>query len=153
MKAGLTLYKFLQRKDQRGFVLALGYYVQLDRDAAGMSPAIESETKEMVMVVDIQVLKHVCRTLPPREFKLCTQLLYVNPETGKAYAIFGPDKRSAERATQFQILTVERFDRLVRKKEPFKWGPLTYGGPEQKINSQAFRMAINKLPKSRFTNG
>ncbi len=145
-----TLFNLLQRKDQQGFILALGYYVQLDHENAGMFPAIETESQAMIMTIDINLLRRVCQKLPPRQFKLGIQLLYVNPKSGMAYSIFGPDKRSLVKSVPFQSLTMKRFRILSRKKNPFSWCWQAPSSSREGIDQKLFNEAIRKLSASRF---
>jgi len=118
-----TLLELVEKENHDGFRLAVGHFAELDHSLMGNFPAIESKSKEMVMTTDLDLLKKVCETLPPRRFKFGTQLIYVNPETGIAYSILGTNKSSLERAEAFQILTQERFQELTKNEKPFKWAP------------------------------
>jgi hypothetical protein len=129
--------------DQKGFILAIGYYVELQHHLMGCFPAIESKTTEMVITTDLKLLKRVCETLTPRRSKFVTQLLYVNPETGTAYSIL----ENLEEATPFQILTQARFDELMKGKQPaFKWAPGLVGDD---MSLQEFREALETAASNR----
>ncbi|MFA6190509.1 MAG: hypothetical protein WC711_03345 [Candidatus Staskawiczbacteria bacterium] len=142
-----TLYNLLRSRNQQGFVLAVGYYLELVHDSAGMLPIVESDSGQMVIATDINLLKRVCRTLPPRKFKLGIQLVYINSKTGRAYSILGYDKRALIRATPFQSLTDSRFRKLSKKRGAFKWCSQWPSGLVEEISIKDFQTAINFLPQ------
>jgi hypothetical protein len=124
MSKGKSLKEFLAEKNHHGaFRLAIGHYAELQHGLMGTFPAIESESGEVVMTTDPELLKRVCATLPPRQFKFGTQLIYVNILTGVAYSILGTTELALEKAIPFQTLTQTRFEELIKQKRPFKWAP------------------------------
>ena len=139
MKNEATLKEFLDQKDHSGFRLVVGYWAELAHGLMGNFPALESESGEMVMTTDINLLYQVCETLPRRRFKIRTQLLYANLETGEAYSILGLDQSSLEQSTRFQTLTPARFRQLNVNKCAFKWAPGLVG---PLMSDQEFRETL-----------
>ena len=123
METPKTLKELVGKENHNGFRLAVGHFAELDHGLMGNFPAIESESKEMIITTDFELLKQLCGTLSPRRFKFGTQLIYVNPETGIAYSILGTKESSLKEATPFQTLTQTRFQEFSKKEEPFKWAP------------------------------
>jgi len=116
----MNLKKFLAEKKHGGFKLQIGYFAELKHELMGCFPAIENDTGEVVITTDFELLKQVCATLPPRPFKIITQLLYFDELTGQAYSILGTDRAALAKATPFETLTRRRFDKLCQKEKPFK---------------------------------
>jgi len=138
METPKTLKELVGKENHNGFRLAVGHFAELDHGLMGNFPAIESESKEMIITTDFELLKQICATLSPRRFKFGTQLIYVNPETGIAYSMLGTDEEALERATPFQTLTQVRFQELSQKEKPFKWAPGLVGNdmtPEEFVET------------------
>jgi len=123
-----TLKDLIRKEKHDGFKLAVGHFVALKHTLMGIFPAIESESEEIVMTTNFELIKKVCATLYSREFNFHTQLIYVNP-AGIAYSIINTDGKSLEKTTPYQTLTEKRFEELISKNEkPFKWTPGLFGG-------------------------
>jgi hypothetical protein len=112
-----------------------------------MYPAVESVSKEMVMTTNINLLRKVCQKLPPRQFKVRMQLLYVNLATGIAYSVLGTSEFALAHTTPYQILTRERFRWLSLGTNPFSW---MYASKDyrKKITIEEFSEAIKKMSVS-----
>lgn len=144
-KLPATLKEFIKIEDTSEFKLAIGHFVELAHNLMGSFPAIESQSKEMVMTTNLELLVRVCATLTARRLKFGTQLLYINPETGMAYSLLGTDECSLKRSTPFQTLTQSRFDELMKDGQPaFKWAPGLVGDD---ISGQKFLEALDTAAK------
>jgi hypothetical protein len=130
--------------DHSDFRLAIGHYVELDHTLMGTFPAIERDSREMVLTTDFGLMREVCEMLTPRRSKFGTQLLYVNSE-GVAYSVLGIDEDSLKRGEPFQIMTRPRFNELkVASEKPFQWAPGLVGND---MNADEFREALEAAAK------
>ncbi len=119
-----TLHEFLEKEiDQQGFELRIGQYVELDPVSKGFFPAIIAESQEPVFTVDPEVLKEVCRMLPPMQFKLRRLPLYYHEEAGVAYALLGSGM-NLRRCHLHPIFTASRLRYTKERGESvFGWMP------------------------------
>ncbi len=134
--------EFLAKGNHDGYRLMLAFYAELVHGLMGMFPVIESESEEMVITTDLNLLKKVLEKVSPRRFIIRTQLIYVHPETGMAFSILGTNKEALEKAKQYQTLTQPHFEQLCNAyPEPFKWAQ---GLVADDMSAEEFKETLEK---------
>ncbi|MBU1148652.1 hypothetical protein KKI23_01035 [Patescibacteria group bacterium] len=102
-----------------GWKITFGYYLELVHGLMNFLPAIISETKQMVICLDEELLGRVHQLLPARPHKQGEMIILLNEDEGVCFHV------ANERGTETwagHILTAEEFDRLTEgNAKPFRW--------------------------------
>jgi hypothetical protein len=112
----------LRKGDQSGYEIRTGFSLELKHGLMGYFPAIYRETRFIVVTIDEALIREVWKTLSPRQSKLNSNDFYVNERLGVCYPLPGA-YREASDCPAMRFLTRQRFDELMRTKQPFQWAP------------------------------
>ncbi|MFC1594802.1 hypothetical protein ACFL3E_00020 [Patescibacteria group bacterium] len=129
-------------KDLAGFQLVKAYNAELKHGLMGFFPAIFKDNDDIVVCIDVNLLKKVCELLTPRKMKISGFLALVNIEQR-----FGFDIRNdnEEKTKPLHILTEEEFTRrTTAEEEPFRWTPGLIG-PD--MTSEEFAETLDEALK------
>jgi hypothetical protein len=123
-----NLKELVLGQNHHGFRLRVGYYAKIDHGLMGYHPIIEVSSREPVITTNLEILRTICLSLPPKTFKICTQLIYCSKMGGVAYSILGATFECLEKATPYKITTQEYYDYILRTcEQPFGWAPGVLG--------------------------
>ncbi len=137
-----TLKDLLADKNHSGFKLGIAYFAELAHGLMGAFPAIETESREPVITLDLELLRKICATLTSRRFAFRMQLVYFNPETNVAYSILGTDEAALQKATPLHLLNKENIN---LKQGTFEWAPGLAGGSIAKVEfERLLRAAVSQ---------
>jgi len=119
----------LAGKSLDGFTLTVAYIIELSHGLMGFFPAIVSETDEMVVMVDRELMERVWKMLTPRKSNLVHMAVLYNEELGVVYTLAPSSShlkgmRALASSEPIPIMNEKRFEQLTADDaKPFKWVP------------------------------
>lgn len=108
-------------KDLAGFQQVEAHYLQLSHGLMGFFPALISETGEIVICLDRELLVKVMEKLPKRRSRIDKLQILANIPGQFGFEVGNPNGKDTQ---SLHILTAEEFEQRVQQdKKPFKWAP------------------------------
>jgi hypothetical protein len=108
--------------DQSGYQIQSVYSLELKHGLMGSFPAIYRETQIIVVTTNENLIREVWKTLSPRRSILNCNDFYVNEQLGVGYPL--PTWfREADNCPAMRLLTLQRYNELMKTREPFQWAP------------------------------
>ncbi len=86
----------------------------------GSFPAIVADSGEMVICLDVELIKRIAECLPPRQFKIGTFLAITCIETGDC---FDASDRLNSETESFRALKEHEVEELLSRGDAFRWRP------------------------------
>ncbi len=110
----------VMNKDLSGFQQIQVYYLELEHGLMGFFPALISETGEIVVCLNKELLEKVKKLLPRRRCKQGQLQILANTEGCYGFEVGNP---SGDKTKPLHILTEKEFTQRSSEERPFKWAP------------------------------
>jgi hypothetical protein len=110
--------KEVKEKGLAGYELKTGYLLILSHGLMGTFPALITENDELFICTDKQLLEKVWDKIEKRPARVIELQLYANNAEGIGFNVGVGDD-----AEPISILSEEKFNALIERKNAFKWSP------------------------------
>jgi hypothetical protein len=114
--------------DQRGFELRIGYYLQVKHDLWGFFPGIVTDSNEIILVFDADLVSRIWSIMPPKDSEVVKGLFFVNKQTDTAFSVSSGKLEELLSLETWHVLSRERFELITADEaRPFGWAPGIFG--------------------------
>lgn len=112
----------LLMEDMREYKMKKFFYLEIMHGLKGFFPAVVQTTKQVVVTVDIDLLKNIWEILPKRPSKISCGRGYYNERLGVLYPVTGTSEHDHKDSTPLRVISEISFGELVKNNSrPFGW--------------------------------
>jgi len=118
-------FKEIMKMDLAGYEITKAYYLKVDHGLMGTHPALISETDEIVVCLDKELLKRVWNFLPKKKAKVEEIFMLADVKNNFGFSLTAclDYKNEPEEVKPLHVLSEHKLIELAAAPEPFKWTP------------------------------